>query len=122
MTNFNNILAIHLENFKSIEDFKTLLEDNNITTIIPEKIFGMIELGWKKVFIDKTSGYVIGYTHADSKEIILDETFTKELNNMTSITFSKEDLSVDAILEKIHIHGIDSLNSKEKAYLDAQYS
>jgi hypothetical protein len=122
MTNFNNILAIHLKRFKSIEDFKNLLEDNNITTIVPEKIFGMIELGWKKVFIDKTSGYVIGYTHESSKEITLDVTFIEELNNMKSITFSQKELTVDSILEKIKDHGIASLNTREKAYLDAQYS
>lgn len=122
MTNFNNILAIHLNKFKSVEDFKTLLEDNNIKTIFPDKIFGMKDEGWTKVFVDKTSGYVIGYTHKTSKEIVLDETFELELRNMPSIDFSQKELSTDSILEKIHKHGMESLNKREKDYLSTQYS
>ena len=121
MAEFNNIITIHLKRFKSVKEFEVLLADNNITTIVPEKIFEMIEMGWKKVFLDKTSGYVIGYEHKDSK-IILDDYFKTFLHNAPSITFSKSELTVDGVLEKIHTHGIESINKREKDFLDSKYS
>lgn len=122
MNNFKNILVIHLNRFKSIEDFKRLFEDNNITTLSPEKTFNSIQDGWKKVFIDKTTGYIIGYFHKDSKHLVIETDFMDFLNNAPSITFSKTVLDVDTILEKIHKHGVESLSKREKEFLDAQYS
>jgi len=112
-----NIISIHLKAFKTVEEFKALLSDNNITFLSPEKLADAFEKGWKKVFIDKSTEIVIAYLHSGAKKISFDEELLDELNNMPSIGFSKVELTMDSVLDKINAYGMDSLNKREKEFL-----
>lgn len=119
--NYNNILSIHLTQFNTVEDIERALIDNNIKTLCASKLFEHKEKGYLKVFIDKETQAVIGYTHKDNKKKVqLQDEFTDFLKNMKSITFAKEveELSIDIILDKISSKGIDSLTKREKLFLE----
>ena len=112
-----NIISIHLKAFKTAEEFRALLSDNNITFLSPEAMEDAVKKGWKKVFIDKSTETVVAYLHSGSKTISFEEKFLNELNNMPSIGFSKSELTMDAVLDKINEYGMDSLSKREKEFL-----
>ena len=118
-----NIISIHLTRFKSIEEFKNLLDDNGIENVDAKKLFEHKEAGYIKIFFDKTTFEAIAYVHKSSKkEITFQDDFKSFLKEMPSISFSNDDsidLNVDVILEKISEKGIDSLSRKEKEFLDS---
>jgi hypothetical protein len=118
---FENVISIHLNRFKSVEDFQRLLDDNGIENIDANKLFEHKESGYTKIFFDKDTFEAVAYVHESSKkEIIFQDDFKDFLKNMKSLSFKTETqvLDVDVILEKISEKGIDSLSKKEKEFLD----
>lgn len=119
---FENVISIHLNRFKSVEDFQRLLDDNGIENIDANKLFEHKESGYTKIFFDKNTFEAVAYVHESSKkEIIFQDNFKDFLKNMPSLSFktdTKMSLDVDVILEKISEKGIDSLSKKEKEFLD----
>jgi len=117
---FSNVISIHLKRFKSVEDLKRVLEDNQLQGIDPESCYGLMIEGYTKLFIDKNTLKVIGYCHSMNKRLIqISEDFIIYLKDMNSITYKKTqiNLSVDGILDKINQKGINSLTPQEKQFL-----
>lgn len=118
---YNNIISIHLTKFNSASEIEKVLIDNNITKFCANKLFEHKEKGYLKVFFDKTTQNIIAYTHKDNKKKIqLQDEFTDFLKNLKSIDYSREigDLSIDIILDKISLKGINSLTKREKMFLE----
>lgn len=119
--NYDNIISIHLTKFNSVSEIGKVLTDNNITNFCAQKLFEHKEKGYLKVFFDKTTQRVIAYTHKDNKKKIqLQDEFTDFLKNLKSIDYTREvdELSIDIILDKISLTGIDSLTKREKIFLE----
>lgn len=119
--NYNNILSLHLTKFQSVSEIEKALSDNNITNFCANKLFEHKENGYLKVFFDKTTQRIIAYTHRDNKKKIqLQDEFTDFLKNLKSIDSKKEvsELSLDIVLDKISLTGINSLSKREKIFLE----
>jgi hypothetical protein len=119
--NYNNIISLHLTKFNSTSELEKVLVDNNITNFCAKKLFEHKEKGYLKVFFDKTTQNVVAYTHKDNKKKIqLQDEFTDFLKNLKSIDYNREvgELSIDIILDKISLTGIDSLTKREKLFLE----
>jgi len=116
---FQNAIVIHLNKFKSVEDFKRLLDENNIKNIDAAKLFEHKESGYTKIFFDKDTFIAFAYVHKSSKDIIIQDDFKDFLKDLPSLSFKPTNvvLNVDVILEKISEKGIDSLSKKEKEFL-----
>lgn len=116
---FSNIISIHLRRFKNVEDFQNLCDDNNLDNIDPESLFNLKENGYIKVFLDSNTHQVIALTHIEDKKLIqISEEFIIHMKNMPSITTkSKTILSIDSILDKINLKGLESLTSREREFL-----
>lgn len=117
---FSNIICMHLNRFKSIEDVIKTLAEHNMQDIEANDIMNLKNDGYSKVFIDKTTHYLIATVHSSSKKKMeLSSDFLKFLNNMQSIDWTrpKTSLSIDLILDKISEKGIDSLSPLEKEFL-----
>lgn len=117
---FQNLISIHLNRFKSVEDFQRLLDDNGIENIDATKLFEHKESGYTKIFFDKNTFEAVAYVHKSSKEILFQDDFKDFLKDMKSLSFKmgKVVLDVNVILEKISEKGIGSLSKKEKEFLD----
>jgi len=122
---FNNIIAIHLNKFKTVEDFQRLIDDNNLNeTVDAQKMIEHKEMGFTKMFFDATTKEGIAFVHKSDKKITFQPEFLDHLKNMKSIDFKKVssfDLSIDSILDKINERGIESLSKKEKEFLENNY-
>jgi hypothetical protein len=117
---FSNIICIHLRRFKSVEEFQTLLDDNNLDQIDPESLFNLMLDGYTKLFLDVNTFKIVGLTHQENKRLIqISEDFILFMKNMNSITIkSSKILTIDAILDKITSKGIESLTKREKEFLN----
>jgi len=116
-----NLLAIHLNKFKTIEDLSKMLEDNDIYILDAQKILTFKNEGYTKLFIDSETHKLKAFSHTSLKgDIKLCEDYVSELKNMKSLDVVKEpkDLSIDSILDKINNTGLNSLNKYEKAFLE----
>jgi len=116
-----NLLAIHLNKFKTIEDLSKMLEDNGISILDAQKILTFKNEGYTKLFIDSETHKLKAFCHISLKgDIKLCEDYVSELKNMKSLDVVKEpkDLSIDSILDKINNTGLNSLNKYEKAFLE----
>jgi hypothetical protein len=79
--------------------------------------------GFTKVFVNKKEKKIIGFCHMNAKkEIQFNDDFIALLKNLKSIAPAKtqSELTVNAILDKIRLYGIESLNRQEKNFLDEQ--
>jgi hypothetical protein len=116
-----NLLAIHLNKFKTIEDLSKMLEDNGISILDAQKILTFKNEGYTKLFIDSETHKLKAFCHISLKgDIKLCEDYVSELKNMKSLDVVKEPkgLSIDSILDKINNTGLNSLNKYEKAFLE----
>ena len=117
---FSNVICIHLRRFKSVEDFQSLLDDNGLDTIDPESLYSIMLEGFTKIYLDINTHKIVALTHIDNKKLIqISEDFIIHLRRMNSITkkSKRNNLSVDSILDKINLKGIESLTEKEKDFL-----
>lgn len=135
---YKNFIAIHLNKFKTIDEFNKLLEDNHLQNINPEVLFNIKSDGYTKVFLDQQTQEVIGFAHKSLKgQIKFCDELISHLKNVKSIDFKREtlsdshksqepsseielnseNLSIDSILDKINLSGMNSLNSFEKEFL-----
>jgi hypothetical protein len=127
ITNFDvyeaTIIAIHLNKFKSANELKSVLIDNGLSFILADEIMEMKNSGFTKVFVNKKEKKIIGVCHMNAKkEIQFNDDFIALLKNLKSIAPAKtqSELTVNAILDKIRLYGIESLNRQEKIFLDEQ--
>jgi hypothetical protein len=117
---FSNVICIHLRRFKSVEDFQSLLDDNGLDTIDPESLHTIMLEGFTKIYLDVNTHKIVALTHIDNKKMIqISEDFIVYLRRMNSITkkSKRNNLSIDSILDKINLKGIESLTEKEKDFL-----
>jgi len=124
-----NLLAIHLNKFKTIEDLSKMLEDNGISILDAQKILTFKNEGYTKLFIDSETHKLKAFCHISLKgDIKLCEDYVSELKNMKSLDVVKEPkglsidssmiiLETDAILDKINEYGMESLAQEEKEFL-----
>ena len=113
-----NIFKLDLRICKTIEDCKTLREDNNISEdqISDEKLFSYknkIDV----FFYDKMTFNIIAVIATGSDSIQFTDDFINYLVGLPSLRFIKRTLDLDGILDKINSMGIKSLNSSEKRFL-----
>jgi len=117
---FSNVICIHLRRFKSPEEFQRLLDDNELDSIDPEALYNLMLEGFTKIYFDVNTHKIIGLTHIENKKLIqISEDFIIHLRKMNSITLKpkNQNLTIDSILDKINLKGIDSLTEKEKDFL-----
>lgn len=117
---FSNVISIHLKRFKSAEDFQKLLDDNNLDDINSESLYTLMLEGYTKIFLDINTHKIVALTHQEDKKLIqISEDFIVHLRKMNSITFKsrRPNLTVDSILDKINLTGIESLTEREKEFL-----
>lgn len=74
--------------------------------------------GFAKLWIDKSTMCIIAFNQKKNDDIIISELFAEELLKISPIELPKKEMDLDSILEKISKYGIDSLNEKEKNFLD----
>lgn len=116
-------LAIHLNKFKTIQEFENLLKDNNIKTTTAKYLQKIKEDGYTKVFIDKNTHELVAFCHTSIKgEVKFTVEYVQFLKNLKSIDIKKEktELDLDKILDKIIKGGLDSLTFQEKEFLENQ--
>jgi hypothetical protein len=126
----NNMICIHLKRYKNIDDINKLLKENNLLFLSAEKLLKCLNDGYLKLFFDKKNLDLIAYTHLESKKkIIFTDAFLIYMNNMNSIglnskreikktDFKNIKLTIDDILDKINLSGIESLSELEKGILN----
>ena len=117
---YSNIICMHLNRFKNIEDVKKTLIEHNLQDLEENDIMELKNEGYSKLFLDKTTHNIICTVHSSSKKKIeMTSDFFKYLNNMQSIDWTrpKKQLSIDMILDKISEKGMDSLTPLEKEFL-----
>jgi hypothetical protein len=76
--------------------------------------------GFTKIYLDTNTHKVVALTHIENKKLIqISEDFIIHLKRMNSITIKSknQNLTVDSILDKINLKGIESLTEKEKEFL-----
>ena len=115
-----NIIAIHLNKFKSVEDFQRMLDDNNLDQLDAKKIYEQKSNGCTKLFIDKSTQSVMAYNMKGQKEITFQNNLRNFLKNLKSIDYNKGVyiISIDTILDKINKNGLESLSKREKEFLE----
>lgn len=124
--NSNNFICIHMNRFKDLDEFITLLEDNDLDTKIdPNVLLDMKNEGYLKVWFDRETFETIAWTvHPYKRVLCMNYEYTQFLKDSKSITIKhnkapkKDDFVLNKILDKIAEKGIDSLSSKEKSFLD----
>jgi len=117
----NNFLVIHLNKFKSIEEFNQVLEDNDISKVCPKSLYAMKLEGYTKVFLDNQTHEMFAFSHTTLKgKIKFCDEFEDMLKTERSIDFDKKpkNISINSILDKINEKGINSLNRYEKEFLE----
>jgi len=112
----STIVCIDLRMFNHIK-LKEVCEINKID-------FDSISLnkknGFAKIWIDLSNQLIIAYTLKKDPTVRYTEIYSNLLNSVTPFSIAKtpKQFDVDVILEKITKHGIESLKSDEKQFLD----
>ncbi len=71
-----------------------------------------------KLWIDKSTMSIIAFNQKKNDSVTISELFVEQLLQIKSIELPKKEMDLDTILEKISKFGIDSLNDKEKNFLE----
>jgi hypothetical protein len=61
---------------------------------------------------------IIAFNQKKNDSVTISELFVEQLLQIKSIELPKKEMDLDTILEKISKFGIDSLNDKEKNFLE----
>ena len=118
-----NCIVIDLTLF-NYQNLGRVLEASNLSDVNLEFLESSKKDGFAKLFFDIESSMVVAFTiKKNREEIILTSDFTDLLHTLKSVSIAKvsEELTTDRfniLLEKISNHGIDSLSTKERNYLD----
>lgn len=119
----HNVILIDLTGIKNTM-FKDLLEDNGLgDSISPEMLLAFKKDGYNKLWVDKQTLEIIAYIFNGSKEITINERYVSFLKKIKPISLKKEsnevveNYTVDSILDKISINGMESLSKKELNFL-----
>ena len=118
-----NCIVIDLTLF-NYQNLGRVLEASNLSDVNLEFLESSKKDGFAKLFFDIESSIVVAFTiKKNREEIILTSDFTDLLHTLKSVTITKasEELTTDkfnTLLEKISNHGINSLSTKERNYLD----
>lgn len=118
-----NCIVIDLTLF-NYQNLGRVLEASNLSDVNLEFLESSKKDGFAKLFFDIESSMVVAFTiKKNREEIILTSDFTDLLHTLKSVTITKasEELTTDklnTLLEKISNHGINSLSTKERNYLD----
>lgn len=118
-----NCIVIDLTLF-NYQNLGRVLEASNLSDVNLEFLESSKKDGFAKLFFDIESSMVVAFTvKKNREEIVLTSDFTDLLHTLKSVTITKasEELTTDkfnTLLEKISNHGINSLSTKERNYLD----
>jgi len=118
-----NCIVIDLTLF-NYQNLGRVLEASNLSDVNLEFLESSKKDGFAKLFFDIESSMVVAFTvKKNREEIVLTSDFTDLLHTLKSVTITKasEELTTDRfniLLEKISNHGINSLSTKERNYLD----
>lgn len=120
-----NIVVIDLKSAKSVNDINNLLIANRLMSLDSNKLFAMKQKGYLKVFIDDKTFDTIAFIHkTDKLKVKLTKSYSENLSKLESISLdvidineSIENLSIDDILDKISLSGMNSLSKSEKNFL-----
>lgn len=120
-----NIIVIDLKSTKSVNDILDLLKVNKLMSLDAKKLFASKQNGYLKVFIDDKTFDTIAFVHKDDKSKIKPtKSYLANLAKLESISLdvintneSIENLSIDDILDKISLSGLNSLTKSEKNFL-----
>ena len=119
-----NCIVIDLTLF-NYQNLGRVLEASGLFDVNLEFLESSKKDGFAKLFFDIESSIVVAFTiKKNREEIMLTSDFTDTLHTLMSVTVAKvsEELTTDRfnkLLEKISDHGIDSLSTKERNYLDS---
>jgi hypothetical protein len=142
--NTNNLLCFHTNLFNTIEQVEKMIEDRNLTNFDPNIIWESKMEGRLKIWVDKDTHNILFWTQKGDKRgtICMSAHYLNIINNMKSICYDKKvrepkveddvpqiktqninsgDLNqsiLNIILDKISSKGIQSLNDKEKDFLN----
>lgn len=120
-----NIVVIDLKSAKSVNDINDLLMANKLMSLDSNKLFAMKQKGYLKIFINEKTFDTIAFTHKEDKsKIKFTKSYLENLSKLESISLdaidiseSIKNLSIDDILDKISLSGMDSLTKLEKNFL-----
>ena len=135
--NTDNLLCFHLNLFNNFEQVEKMISDRNLEYLDPNIIWDSKMEGRLKIWIDKETHEIIFWTQKGEKKgtLCINSNYLAIINNMKSICYDKktrtpkinvvEDSNpeynqtiLNIILDKISSKGIDSLNDKEKDFLN----
>mgnify|MGYP003338416311 CR=1 FL=1 len=114
-----NIIAVSLNKYSTIEEYKKLGADNNID-LLPEAMLEM-RTKFSKAFIDVEKNIVVAVVRKDGT-FALTEDMEKTLSTIQplspkNVPAMNLDFKLDDILDKINESGINSLTHREKLFL-----
>ena len=70
------------------------------------------------MWIDKNTDKIIAFNKKKVDIVMISDSFVEILNNINPVQLPKRNMDLDTILEKISKSGIESLNVREKNFLD----
>lgn len=74
--------------------------------------------GFAKIWIDKNTDKIIAFNKKKIDVVMISDAFVDILNDITPSQLPKKNMDLDTILEKISRSGIESLNDREREFLD----
>lgn len=109
-----NIICIDLRMFNHIK-LKEICDSHNIDydVMLQNKYDG-----FTKIWIDKNTDKIIAFNKKKVDIVMISDSFVEILNNINPVQLPKRNMDLDTILEKISKSGIESLNVREKNFLD----
>lgn len=109
-----NIICIDLRMFNHIK----LKEICDIYNINYDVMLQNKYDGFAKIWIDKNTDKIIAFNKKKVDIVMISDSFVEILNNINPAQLPKKNMDLDTILEKISRSGIESLNEREKNFLD----
>lgn len=124
--NFSPIFGkFDLRRCNNISDFERVRDDNDIpeSELDCNKLMGL-KKSYDIIFYDMNTFNIIAYIRKGQDEVKYVAELAQFLKDLSPLSLKKDadfsDLELDNILDKISATGVDSLNKKEKLFLENQ--
>jgi hypothetical protein len=132
----DNLLCFHLNLFNTYDQVEKMIEDRSLENFDPNILWNYKIEGYLKVWLDCNSYDLVFWTQKGEKKgtICINVSYLLHLKNMKSVCYdrkphfkldseskSNQELNqalLDIILDKILNQGVESLNSKEREFLE----